>query len=54
MLRELVTRSPLLVLPLLVLFTFLGVFVVALVRTYARRASTYDPIAELPLEEEDR
>lgn len=52
MLRELVTRSPILALPLGVLFLYLGIFAVALVRTYGRRASAYDAIARLPLDEE--
>jgi len=52
MLRDLVTRSPILTIPLAALFLFLTVFVANLVRTYARRASAYDPIARLPLDEE--
>jgi hypothetical protein len=53
MLRELVTRSPLLTIPLSALFLFLSVFVGALVRTYGRRASAYDAIARMPLDEEN-
>lgn len=52
MLRELVTRSPILALPLGVLFLYLGVFVGAFIRTYRRRASAYDAVAQLPLDEE--
>jgi hypothetical protein len=52
MLRELVSRSPILTVPLSALFLFLTVFVGTLLRTYARRASAYDPIARLPLDEE--
>jgi hypothetical protein len=52
MLRELVSKSPILTIPLSALFLFLTVFVGNLVRTYSRRASAYDPVAHLPLEEE--
>ena len=52
MLRELVSRSPILTVPLAALFLFLTVFVGNLARTYSRRASAYDPVARLPLEEE--
>ena len=57
MLRELVTRSPILTLPLTALFLFLTVFVGNLVRTYGRRASFYEEVARLPIDnhgEEDR
>ncbi|NVL67908.1 CcoQ/FixQ family Cbb3-type cytochrome c oxidase assembly chaperone [Escherichia coli] len=54
MLRELVTRSPLLVVPLSALFLFLSVFVGALIRTYGRKASAFDAVARLPLDEEQR
>lgn len=53
MLRELMARSPLLVVPMTALFLFLTVFVGNLVRTYSRRASAYDPVARLPLEAEE-
>ena len=53
MLRELVTKSPILSVPFAALFLFLTVFVGNLVRTYSRRASAYDPVARLPLESEE-
>ena len=52
MLRELVTRSPILTLPLFALFLFLTVFVGNLIRTYGRRASFYDEVARLPIDED--
>jgi hypothetical protein len=52
MLRELVTRTPIIAVPLFALFLFATVFFGNLVRTYARRASAYDPVARLPLDEE--
>ena len=52
MLRDLVTRSPILTIPMSALFLFLTVFVGNLVRTYARRAASYDDVARLPLDEE--
>jgi hypothetical protein len=52
MLRELVTRSPILTLPLTALFLFLTVFVGNLIRTYGRRASFYEEVERLPIEED--
>jgi hypothetical protein len=52
MLRDLVTRSPILTIPLAALFLFLTVFVGNLIRTYGRRASDYDAVARLPIEED--
>ena len=52
MLRELVTRSPILTLPLTALFLFLTVFVGNLIRTYGKRASFYDEVARLPINNE--
>jgi hypothetical protein len=52
MLRELVTRSPILAVPLSALMLFLTVFVGTFIRTYRKRASAYDAVANLPLEEE--
>ena len=52
MLRELVTRSPILSVPLFALFLFLTVFVGNLIRTYGKRASFYDEVARLPLLQE--
>jgi hypothetical protein len=46
-------NSPLLVLPLLALAIFLGVFVVTLARTYRRGAGEYEGVAALPLAKDD-
>jgi len=55
MLRDLVTRSPILSVPLFALFLFLTVFIGNLIRTYGRRASFYDDVARLPIDsDEDR
>lgn len=51
MLRELASNNPVFVVPLGALFLFLTVFVGNFVRVYGRRASAYDPIARLPLDE---
>lgn len=51
MLRELATHSAVFAVPLGALFLFLTVFVGNFVRVYGRRASAYDPIARLPLDE---
>jgi hypothetical protein len=48
---ELLMKSPLLALPLVALFFFLLVFVVVLIGTMRRKS--YEPVAALPLEEED-
>jgi len=45
--------SPLLLLPLIGLGIFFGVFVLTLVRTYATRAAAYDERAALALDEGD-
>jgi hypothetical protein len=52
MLRELMSTTPLFAVPMSALFLFLTVFVGNFVRTYGRRASAYDAIARLPLDEE--
>jgi hypothetical protein len=49
---EFLAKSPLLILPLGALFVFIGVFVAILFVTMKRRSRTYDPIAQLPLEDE--
>lgn len=52
MYRDLMIHSTLLVMPLLALFLFVGVFVAIVVRTYRRGAKDYDALANLPLAEE--
>ena len=49
--RELLSHSPLLILPIASMFVFLAVFIAVLIRTMSKRASAYDPIAALPLSE---
>jgi len=45
--------SPLMLLPLVSLFLFLGAFVVVFVRAYLKRAKDYDDVASLPLADDD-
>jgi hypothetical protein len=50
---DFLAKSPLLALPLGALFLFLIIFLTVVVITMRRRAPAYDPIARLPLDEED-
>lgn len=50
---ELLSKSPMLALPLVALFLFLGIFLGILVITMRKKAPAYDPIARLPLDGED-
>ncbi len=50
---ELLAKSPLLALPLAALFLFLAFFAVVVVVTMKRRAASLDPIARLPIDDED-
>ncbi len=47
--RELLSQSPLLILPIVAMFVFIAVFIAVLVRTMSKRASDYDAIAGSPL-----
>ena len=49
MLRELVAHSPLLAVPLGVLFLFLSVFLGAVIRAYATRRNAFEEVESLPL-----
>lgn len=49
---EFLARSPLLVLPLVALFFFLLVYLAVVVLTMRRKAPAYDPIANLPLDDD--
>jgi len=49
---ELLAKSPLLVLPLLALFLFLAVFIAMFIVTMNKRAPAYDPLARMPLEDD--
>jgi hypothetical protein len=51
--KDLLAQSPLLVLPLVALFLFLGVFLAVLVRTMVTRTPEYARTAALPLEDSD-
>jgi len=48
---ELLATSPLLALPLVALFLFLGIFIGIFLLTMRKKAKSYDPIARLPLDE---
>jgi hypothetical protein len=50
---ELLAKSPMLALPLVALFLFMAVFAVMFVMTMKKRAPAYDPIARLPLDDDD-
>jgi hypothetical protein len=52
--KDLLAQSPLLALPLAALLVFFAVFLVVVVRTMAKRAPAYAPVADLPLQEEGR
>ena len=41
-----------LILPIVALFLFLGVFVAVLVTTMNKRAPAYDPLARMPLDDD--
>jgi cbb3-type cytochrome oxidase subunit 3 len=51
---ELMAQSPLLVVPIFVLFLFLFMFTAVFFLTMRRRASAYDPLARIPLDDELR
>jgi cbb3-type cytochrome oxidase subunit 3 len=50
---ELLAKSPMLALPLVALFLFLTVFAVMLFFTMKKRAPAYDPVARMPLDDDD-
>jgi hypothetical protein len=50
---EFLAKSPLLALPLAALFLFLFFFAAVVLLTMRRKAATYQPIASLPLGDED-
>ncbi len=50
---ELLATSPMLVLPLIALFVFIIVFTGMLITTMKKRAAAYDPLARMPLEDEE-
>ncbi len=52
MYRQLLEKSPLLVLPLVSLVLFLLVFAAIVIRTYARRAEAYAKTAGMPLDDD--
>lgn len=53
MIRQLLAQSPLLVLPLLGLLIFFGVFVLVVVHVYRHGAGEHDALARLPLADDD-
>ena len=50
---DLLATSPLLMLPLVALVLFIVVFVGVFIATMKKRAPAYDPIARMPLEDDD-
>lgn len=54
MYAQLFIHSPLLILPLVSLALFGAVFVAVVARVFARKASSYDTAAALPLDEAPR
>lgn len=52
-LLALLAKSPLLALPLIALFLFIVVFVAMFIVTMRKRAPAYEPLARMPLEDED-
>lgn len=50
---ELLARSPMLALPLIALFLFIAVFVGVFFITMKKRAPAYDPLARMPLDDDD-
>ena len=50
---ELLARSPMLLLPLVALILFIVVFTAMLIVTMRKRAPTYDPLARMPLDDDD-
>lgn len=51
---ELLAQSPLLILPIVALFLFLAVWVVAVVRAMTREKQVMEACARMPLAEEER
>lgn len=49
---ELLAKSPMLALPLIALFLFIAVFVAMFVVTMRKRAQAFDPLARMPLDDE--
>ena len=49
---EWLSKSPMLALPLVALFLFIAVFVAVFVLTMKKRATAYDPLARMPLEDD--
>jgi hypothetical protein len=54
MYKSLFAHSPLLILPLIALGIFVGVFAAVVIRTYWRKAAAYESLAKLPLGDDDR
>jgi predicted permease len=50
---ELLATSPMLILPLVALILFIVVFTSMLIVTFKKRAPAYDPLARMPLDDDD-
>lgn len=53
MIRQLLAQSPLLAFPLLGLLIFVGVFAVVVARVFRHKADEFDPMAQIPLRDDD-
>lgn len=51
---ELLATSPMLALPLVALFLFIAIFAGVFIITMSRKAKAYDPIARLPLADDQQ
>jgi hypothetical protein len=49
---ELLSKSPMLILPLVALFLFIVVFAAMFIITMKKRAPSYDPLARMPLDDD--
>ena len=49
--QQFLTQSPLLILPLIALFLFLGVYLAVFLRTLLRGGGAYEPVSRLPLDD---
>ena len=50
---ELLARSPMLILPIVALFLFIVVFAAMFIVTMRKRALAYDPLAHMPLDDDE-
>ena len=53
MIRQLLAQSPLLAFPIVGLLIFVGVFVVVVARVFRHKADEFDPMARIPLGDDE-